>query len=109
MKQEELDQLEVSNNMAKIAIAKGEALKRLLDNPDYKLVISNGYFKELPEEIAVAIANNTGGYDTDKLIEMLTQINGLKMYEFKVASNHSAALQTLEDNAEYVAEGGSYE
>lgn len=103
MTPEEIEKIEISNSIAKKAIAKGEALKRLLVSDDYKLVISEGYFQELPKEIAVAIANNTGAYDTDSLVEMLKHINGLKGYEFQVANNMDAAQQDLEANAELIA------
>ena len=72
-------------------------LKRLLKNPDYILVISEGYFKEYPKEIAEAIANNTGAYDADVLCSHLKSINTLKGYEFRVAGNYDRGVQELLD------------
>ena len=103
MTQEELELLEVSNQAAKVAIAKGEAFKRLLKNDDYKLVISEGYFKEYAKDLGTAIASNTGAYDTESLIEDLKAINGLVKYGFMVASAHDAAEADLAHNEQYVA------
>ena len=97
MTNEEIEQLEISKNQAKSLINKGEALKRLLKNPDYILVISEGYFKEYPKEIAEAIANNTGAYDADVLCSHLKSINTLKGYEFRVAGNYDRGVQELLD------------
>ena len=95
MTNEEIEQLEISKKQAQSLINKGEALKRLLKNPDYILVISEGYFKEYPKEIAEAIANNTGAYDADVLCSHLKSINTLKGYEFRVAGNDDRGVQEL--------------
>ena len=97
MTNEEIEYLEISKKQAQSLIDKGEALKRLLKNPDYILVISNGYFKEYPKEIAEAIANNTGAYDADVLCSHLKSINTLKGYEFRVAGNYDRGVQELFD------------
>ena len=103
MTAEEIEQIEISKELANKAIAKGEALKRLLSNPDYISVISEGFFKEYPRELAEAIANNTGSYDTNVLIKNLESINTLKGYEFRVANNYSAGIQSLNEIEEYIA------
>lgn len=103
MTTEELELIEVSNKAAKEAVAKGEALKRLLENEDYKMIVVDGYTNEYPKALGEAIAKNTGEYDTDKLIDILKSINGFVGYTFQVSGNYHAALQTLADNADYVA------
>ena len=97
MTNEEIEYLEISKKQAQSLIDKGEALKRLLKNPDYILVISEGYFKEYPKEIAEAIANNTGAYNADVLCSHLKSINTLKGYEFRVAGNYDRGVQELLD------------
>lgn len=104
MTNEEIEQIEISKAEAEKAISKGEALKRLLENPDYKLVISEGFFKEYPNELALAIANNTGAYNSDVLVECLKGINVLKGYEFKVAGNCDAGVQDLKAIEDYIAQ-----
>jgi len=104
MTAEEIEQIEISNQEAKKAIEKGEALKRLLENPDYKLIIAEGFMQEYPKELGLAIAGNTGAYDTDALVELLKGINTIVGYTFQVASNHMAAEQTIRDNEEYIAQ-----
>ena len=103
MTNEEIEQLEISKKQAQSLINKGEALKRLLQNPDYILVISEGYFKEYPREIAEAVANNTGGYDSDKLIENLRSINNLKGSEVMISAQSDAGIQTLQEIEDYIA------
>lgn len=101
---EEIEQLEISREKANTVIEKGKALQRLLANPDYQLIISEGFFKEYPAKLAEAVANNTGAYDSDKLCEMLKGINVLKGYEFQIATNMSAGEQDLEDIETRIAE-----
>lgn len=101
--QEQLDNIELDNAEAREAITKGKAFEKLLNSDDYKLVISDGFLKEYPKELAVAIATNTGAYDTDALVEELKGINALVSYGFRVAGAHKAAEQTLADNAKLIA------
>ena len=104
MTNEEIEQIEISKENAKKTIAKGEALKRLLANPDYKEIISDGFFKDYATQLAIAIANNTGAYDAKALCKSLEGINVLKGYEFKIANNYEAALQDLVDLDNLIAE-----
>lgn len=103
MTTEELDLIEGSNIAAREAVAKGEALKRLMENEDYKLIVSEGYINEYPKALGTAIAQNTGVYDTDKLVETLKAINSFVGYTFQVGANYHEGLQTLADNSDYVA------
>ena len=100
---EELEQIEISNEESKLAIKKGEAFQRLLANPDYQLVITEGYLEEFPKELGSNIAKNTGAYDDDKLVLALKATNQFIQYGFRVAGNHQAAIQTIADNDAYVA------
>ena len=102
--QEELDEIEISNQYAKEAVEKGEALKRLLENEDYKLVISEGYMKSYPQDLGLAIASNTGAYDTDRLLKDLNGINSFVSYIFRISNMYDEARQTLKDNEDYIAE-----
>lgn len=103
MTTEELEQIEVSNEAAKEAVAKGEALKRLLESEDYKMIIVDGYMTEYPKMLGEAIARNTGQYDVPKLVENLKGINTYIGYTFQVSANYHEAVQTLADNADYIA------
>ena len=103
MTNEEIEQIEISKENAKKTIAKGEALKRLLANNDYKEIISDGFFKDYATQIALAIANNTGAYNAETLCKSLEGINVLKGYEFSIANNYEAALQDLIDLDNYIA------
>ena len=100
---EEIEKIEISNKIAIEVVRKGEALQRLLENPDYKLIIREGFFKEYPEKLGVAIATNTGAYDESKLFEHLKGINTLIGFEKQIALNHEVATQELIDNEELLA------
>jgi hypothetical protein len=107
MTQEELAQVEAQMDEAKLAIKQGEAFKRLLQNEDYQLMISEGYVKDYAKELGEAIAGNTGQYDEARLISNLKGINGFVEYGFKVATNHTAALETVAGLENYIAEQAS--
>lgn len=101
--QEELEQIETSNKAALEAIKKGEALKRLLESDDYKLVFTEGYLNEYASNLGKAIARNTGQYDSDKLIENLKGINTFIGYTFAISNAYLQAEQTLRDNEAYIS------
>lgn len=103
MTTEELELIEGSNVAAKEAVVKGEALKRLMENEDYKMIVVDGYMREYPKMLGEAIAQNTGAYNVDKLVENLKGINTYVGYTFQVSANYHEGLQTLADNADYVA------
>lgn len=103
MTTEELDQIEVSNKAAKVAVAKGEALKRMMETDDYKLIIKEGYLNEYAKDLGISIARNTGAFEPEKLFESLKGINTFVGYTFQVAGNYHAAVKELADNAAYVA------
>lgn len=46
MSEQQIQEIEIDIQSAKKFVARGEALARLNDNPDFKLVILDGYFKE---------------------------------------------------------------
>ena len=103
MTNEELEQIEISNKEAQAAIEKSEALKSLLEDPRYKLIISEGFLKTYPEELGIAIATNTGAYDPDALVDLLKGVNSFVGYTFQVVQNGRAGEQTLRDNEAYIA------
>lgn len=107
--QEELEQIEISNKNAQVAIDKGEALKRLLATDDYKAIISEGYLKAYPIDLGMAIAGNTGAYDTDILVNNLKGINTFVGYIFKISASYHEAIQTIRDNTEFVASSSNDE
>lgn len=104
MTNEELELIEAQKQEAKVAIEKGEALKRLLDNPDYQLVIQEGFIVKYGEELGRSIAENTGQYDTDKLVANLRGIGAFTGYTFQVGANYNQGIQTVEGLDELIAD-----
>lgn len=54
--EEQIQEIEVSMAEAKKVLALGEALKRLQRDPDYKLVVSEEYFKEEASRLTMLTA-----------------------------------------------------
>lgn len=105
-REQEIAQIQEMNSEAKVAIARNDAYKRLLDNADYKLIILDGYCKQYPKELAEAIVGNTGAYDTDTLVENLKAINTFHGYGFQIINTASAAEQALVSNQQFLDELG---
>jgi len=101
-KETAIEEIQKLNADAKVAIKRGEAYKRLLDNPDFIEIIREGYCKRYPEELALAVAGNTGAYDTEALIESLKGINGFNAYGFQIVNTAQAGEQALIVNQEYL-------
>lgn len=98
-----LEEIEISNALALEAKETGEALQRLLNNEDYQKIIVKGYLSKYPKDLGEAIANNTGAYDSDKLFLNMKGINTFIGYTFSIGNAYNAAIQTLVDNEEYIA------
>ena len=80
--QAELETIEVDHN-----IAMGEALERLKENPDYKLVIANGYMKQSALNAVSLLAlparqidSITAGGGRAKVMEDLISISNLQYH-----------------------------
>ena len=104
MTNEELEVIEAQKQEAKAAIEKGEALKRLLDNDDYKLIVQQGFIEDYAKELGQAIASNTGQYDSDKLVANLRGIGAFTGYAFQVGANYNQGIQTVEGLDELIAD-----
>ncbi|MCB4759503.1 MAG: hypothetical protein LGB58_02145 [Sulfurovum sp.] len=106
MTTEDIEKIEAENKAAQEAIDKSEALKRLLENPDYQTVIGVGFLKDYAQDLGEAIATNTGAYDTNKLCGNLIGINSFVEYTHRVAQAGAAGVQTIADNEKFIASGG---
>lgn len=100
---EQLDQLELQKEEAQKQLQIGEAHQRLLANPDYKLVIAEGFLTEYPKDLGLAIAKNTGAYNADELANILKGINTLVGYNAQLALNYQTAVQVIQQIEEVIA------
>lgn len=106
-KQVTLEELMQDKERYTTFVEKGEALKRLLENPDYQLIIGEGFFVEYAKEIAVGVAKNTGAYDPDILCGNLKGINTLHGYLHRVGFNHENAVIGIQEIEDYIKSGMS--
>lgn len=57
MSQEQIHQVEVSIEQARKAVAMSDALRRLRDNKDFKMIIEEGYFKDEASRLVLVKAD----------------------------------------------------
>ena len=93
-----IEEVATMNALAEAAVAKGEAYKRLLSNPDYQLVIQEGYYSEYPKEAAENLAKNTGAYDDDALVRAIKAPQELSIYTFGIIAVADAGEAAIEHN-----------
>ncbi len=100
--QVKLEELDASTEMYKECIAKGEALKRLQNSPDYKLIFTDGYMEKEPERVLGALINPTiyKRETLENLEDMLTGIRQLKAYIGFIESDAAIAPGAIDQNEE---------
>lgn len=76
----ELDELEISIEQAKAMISKADALKRLESNADFKLVVSEGYFKEEAERLTSILGDPNLKDVQESVLHDLHSLGSLKRY-----------------------------
>ena len=93
---EQIEALELQREEAVQAVNKGEALKRLMGNPDYQLIISDAFLVEYPRDMADAIVKNTGAYDSDVLANNIKAINVFVGFTMKIGADYNHAVASIE-------------
>ena len=94
---------------AEAMIKVGEAHKKFRESEGYDLIIAQKFLVELPEEIGVNVAKNTGAFDTDRMLDMLKGINAFVQFEHKLAHEYNVAVQDKIDLEEAIRQYGSEE
>lgn len=93
---EQIEALELQREEAVQAVNKGEALKRLMSNPDYQLIISDAFLVEYPRDMADAIVKNTGAYDSDVLANNIKALNVFVGFTMKIGADYNHAVASIE-------------
>lgn len=77
-----IEQIEVSIETAKIAVEKRDALERLSKNPDFKLVIEDGYFVDESKRLVLIKATPAMGTPEhqENIIKAIDGIGSLFQY-----------------------------
>ena len=77
----------------KLLIKKGEALQRLKNNPDFQLVIMDGYFDAEAEMLFSLLTNPISGKPIDREL-ILNQLDGIKHFKGYVGTkDHPGTLE----------------
>jgi hypothetical protein len=99
----DLQTIEISMEKAKADIALGDALKNLIANPDFDLIISENYFKGEAERVigakadAAMIMNEVG---MKMLEDQIVSIGGLRQYFLKIQHDSQTAKMAMADYRE---------
>lgn len=93
---EQVEALELQKEEALVVIETGEALKRLMSNPDYQLIITESFLQEYPRAMADAIVKNTGAYDSEVLANNIKGINVLVGFTMKIGADYQYAISAVE-------------
>lgn len=102
LKKEQLAEVDKSILEQKSKIEFAEAIKRLKSNPDYQLVIENGYFKDEGERLTKNLLEPTylKRDQIENIIEMTNAIRHAKtflLFKENDAENAEQNIQDLED------------
>jgi len=94
------------------AVELHEALKRLQNNPDYKLVIEESYFSNEKERVAEILTEPTvvSRDIVENLMDQLTSIRNVKSHLELIAVRARNAAKYIKDDEEIIAqvENGTY-
>lgn len=99
-------QIEVTMEECKAQIAIGEALERMLQSPDFQLVIRTGYFRDEPARLALLMADpSCESPETQaRIMRDLHATGSLHTYLNGLKHKASIAERTLVEHQEYEAE-----
>jgi hypothetical protein len=95
---QQLEQINVTEAQAKEMIDIRESLQRLNNNPDFKKIILEQYFKKEPERICILTGRLA--HDEKAIVRLhndLKAIGALQQFFTTIHQGANAALKTLED------------
>lgn len=106
---EDIRQIELTIESAHEAVAKAEALERLQDNPDFKLVIKEGYFVKESCRLIRARGLRSANFETQENMRVLIErdmegISTLGAYFGLIFQEGNAAAEALESDQDTLAE-----
>lgn len=95
---DEVTQIDISIEEARKAIERKNALSRLLDNGDFRLVIEEGYFEKEAAELVIkkATPGMASPENQESIIKAIDAVGGLYQYLFKVFNLGEQAEKSLE-------------
>lgn len=102
----ELQQIELNIQQGKVITALGESLERLLDNRDFKKLISVGYFEQ--EAIRLvhlkADPNMQGDNQQKSILSQMNAIGSLKQYLLTIETRANMASKAIEADEQMLAD-----
>jgi hypothetical protein len=106
MSQNELHEIEIEIEDAKLLVARSGALTRLQANPDFQDVILDGYFKEEAVRLVLlkATPHQAGDEDQEYLVKQLDAIGMLHQYMHAVFMKGDSASRAIDEGEQQRAE-----
>ena len=103
LRKEKLAEIDKSIEEQKSKIEFAEAIKRLKSNPDYQLVIENGYFKEEGDRLTKNLLEPTylKRDQIENIVEMTSAIRHVKTFLMFKEDDGTNAEKNIEDLEEY--------
>jgi hypothetical protein len=103
LRKEKLAEIDKSIEEQKSKIEFAEAIKRLKSNPDYQLVIENGYFKEEGDRLTKNLLEPTylKRDQIENIVEMTSAIRHVKTFLMFKEDDGANAEKNIEDLEEY--------
>jgi hypothetical protein len=103
---QQIEQIELTIEQGRAKIAKGNALNRLSENPDFKEIVREGYFKD--EAVRLVQAKASPGMSNDAgqaaIVKSIDAIGGLLQYFVTIQTEANLALEAMGDHEEAITE-----
>lgn len=80
MSQNEIEQIEVSIEEAKQVVAMGELARKMADNPTFKTLVLEGYFRDEAARLALLVSDPQMAPHRELIMRDLDSIGGFKRY-----------------------------
>ena len=98
MSEEQFEQIEVALEDAQKAVLKMDALKRLIKNDDFQLVIDKGYFEQEASNLVISLSNPSYTKEQVKKTEQLIRgISCLSSYFGAINYSGNQATKAIRD------------
>ena len=110
MSDTQMEQIEVALEDAKTAVTKLDALHRLINNDDFKVVIDKGYFEEEASNLVLSLGNPVYTKEQlEKVDQLIRGISCLSSYFGSIKYNGQQgekAIKDLENTKQELLEEG---
>lgn len=90
------EELELTTKNAKEAFNKAEAIRRLFDNEDFKLIIKDEYFEKFFKQVSVLVASNRNKEMIEHGVSQMKSVQHLRDFLNQLLLQGDSAKQFLD-------------